>query len=150
MTAKEYLKQAFYLNQRIESSLKEVSEMKYMASRIESPGFEEHHNPNHATEAPFIKTLEKVWALEQQIDDEVDRLVDLKAEIRGVINEVPDQKQQMLLRHRYIHFRSWEEIEYEMDIRHRWVHTLHARALRSVESILDRKGIPYDKNPRKK
>lgn len=144
MTAKDYLRQAFYLDQRIESDLKEVSELKAMAARIGCPGFEERQNPNHATEAPFVKSLEKVWALEQQIDAEVDRLVDLKAEIRGVIDKVPDRNQQMLLRHRYIHFRSWEEIEEEMDVTLRWVHILHARALNAVEAVLCARGIPIE------
>ena len=144
MTAKEYLEQAFYLDQRIESDLKEVAELKAMASRIGSPSFEERHNPNHATEAPFVKPLEKVWELERQIDAEVDRLVDLKAEIRSIISEVRDPGQQLLLRHRYIHFRSWDEVEDELGVQRRWAHTLHNRAIKSVESIMDKRGIPYD------
>ena len=144
MTAKEYLEQAFYLDQRIESDLKEVAELKAMASRIGSPGFEERHNPNHSTEAPFVKPLEKVWELERQIDAEIDRLVDLKAEIRSIISEVRDTGQQLLLRHRYIHFRSWDEVEDELGVQRRWAHTLHNRAIKSVESILDKRGIPYD------
>ena len=147
MTAKEYLEQAFYLDQRIESDLKEVAELKAMATRISSPGFEERHNPNHATEAPFVKQLEKVWALERQIDAEVDRLVDLKAEIRSIISEVRDPGQQLLLRHRYIHFRSWDEVEDELGVQRRWAQTLHSRAIRSVEAILDKRGIPHDADP---
>ncbi len=149
MTAKEYLKQAFYLNQRIESDLKEVSELKAMAKRIECSGFEEHHNPNHGTEAPFVITLEKVWALEQQIDAEVDRLVDLKAEIRSIIGEVQDTGQQLLLRHRYIHFRPWEEVEAELGVQSRWAFTLHNRAIQSVEAILDKRGIAYDREEKR-
>lgn len=41
-----------------------------------------------------------LWELENTIDEEIDRLVDLKVEIRSVINEVSDCDQQMILRYR--------------------------------------------------
>ena len=148
MTAKEYLNQARLLDQRINAKLDRVTRLRALTERVTA-----------AMDGEVVSHTRNVMSLQDQIarlmDEEeslnaaIDRLVDLKAEIHGVICEVPDQNQQMLLRHRYIHLRSWEEIEYEMDIRHRWVHTLHARALRSVEEILDRKGIPFDRESSK-
>ena len=80
-----------------------------------------------------------LWELENTIDEEIDRLVDLKVEIRSVINEVSDCDQQMILRYRYIHFCSWEDIANQMGYGLRWVHTLHGKALNAVEVILKEK-----------
>lgn len=63
MTAKEYLRQAYRLDHRINSDLAELERLRDMEGSISSPSFEEHYNPNRNTEAPFIRCLEKVWDL---------------------------------------------------------------------------------------
>jgi regulator of replication initiation timing len=110
MTAKEYLKQAYRLDQKINSDIAEMSRLQEMASSVSSPGFEEHYNPNRPTEAPFVRCLEKVWELEQKINAEVDKLVGLKEQIRTVIDKVENPDEQMVLRYRYIHNYTWEQI----------------------------------------
>ena len=46
MTAKEYLKQAYRLDHRINSDIAEMERLREMASNVSSPGFEEHYNPS--------------------------------------------------------------------------------------------------------
>lgn len=58
MTVKEYLNQAYLLDQRIHSHTIECEELKAMAESISSPGFEEHFNASKNTDAPYIRTLE--------------------------------------------------------------------------------------------
>ena len=58
MTVKEYLGQAYLLNQRIKSDTIELEELRIMAQTISSPGFEEHYNATKNTDAPYIMTLE--------------------------------------------------------------------------------------------
>lgn len=86
MNAKEYLQQGFYLDKKIESNLREVAELRHLCLGISAAGLEESHNPNRPTEAPFVRTIEKIWEREQEINQEVDRLVDLKYEIGQVID----------------------------------------------------------------
>ena len=145
MTAKEYLKQAYRLDARIKSDLEELSELRKLACGVSSPGFEPRYNPNAATAAPFVKCLERIELLEKHINDEIDRFVSLKADIRDVISEVSDHDQQMLLRYRYIHFYPWEKITAEMHYSNRWIHTLHGRSLKSAEAVLKRKGALPEK-----
>lgn len=85
MTVKEYLRQAYRLDHRINSDIAEMERLREMADSVGSPGFEEHYNPNRPTEAPFVRCLEKVWDLEQKINSEIDRFIDLKAQMREVI-----------------------------------------------------------------
>ncbi len=133
MTAKEYLKQAFRLDHRIDSDITEMERLREMACSIGAPGFEEHYNPNHPTEAPFVRSLEKVWQMEEKINGEIDRLVDLKAQIRSVIEAVTDPNERMVLRYRYIHNMTWDQIGDELHADARTVRRWHGTALLHVE-----------------
>lgn len=142
MRAKEYLQQAYRLNQRINSDLREVGELRQIANSISSPQTQQDRvQTSHTNSAPFTNALMRIWEMENIIDSEIDRFVAMKNEIRRVIDDVKNEKQRMLLRYRYIHFDSWDEIADEMNYSLRWVHTLHRKALSSVDTILERRGM---------
>lgn len=132
MTAKEYLRQAYRLDQRINSHLTEAARLREMASSIGSPGFEEHYNPNRPTEASFVHALERVWEMEEKINTEIDQLVALKDEIREAIGTVPDTNEQMVLRYRYIHNWTWERIGNELNAGVSTVRRWHGTALSHI------------------
>ena len=139
MTAKEYLKQVYLLDKKIDSGLRELVELRALATNVTPTASEEWMQTSPSGEAPFTRALSRIWELENTIDEEIDRLVDLKVEIRSVINEVSDCDQQMILRYRYIHFCSWEDIAGQMGYGLRWIHLLHGKALAAVEEILSEK-----------
>ena len=132
MTAKEYLRQAYRLDHRIDSDIAEMERLREMACSIGAPGFEEHYNPNHPTEAPFVRAIEKVWKMEQKINAEIDRLVDLKAQMRGVIEAISDPDERMVLRYRYIHNMTWEKIGDVLHADRTTVYRWHNTAIRHV------------------
>lgn len=110
MNAKEFLRQAYRLNQRIDSDIAEAADLRRLASSVSSPSLEFHNNPNHPTEAPFVRCLEKVWALEEKINAEIDKLIELREQIRQAIEEVDDSNEQLVLRYRYLQNYKWEQI----------------------------------------
>ena len=55
-------------------------------------------------------TICKIVDLEREINEDIDRLVDLKAEARRVINAVSDPDQQLMLELRYLCYKPWNEI----------------------------------------
>ena len=132
MTAKEYLRQVYRLDHRINSDIAEMERLQEMAGSVGSPGFEEHYNPNRPTEAPFVRCLEKVWDLEQKINSEIDRLIDLKAQMREVIATASNADEQMVLRYRYIHNMTWEQIGDELHADRTTVYRWHNSALNHV------------------
>ena len=81
MTAKEYLSQAYRLDQRINSNIEEVTMLREMASSISSPSWGEKVQTSRSTEAPFVRSLEKIMDLEDTINKEIDTLVCLKKQI---------------------------------------------------------------------
>lgn len=110
MTVKEYLRQAYLLDQRIKSDTMEYEELRSMAQIISSPGFEEHYNATKNTDAPYIRTIEKMMELENKIMLEMSILLDLKEQIRDVISQVEKPEYQMVLKYRYIHNYTWSKI----------------------------------------
>lgn len=110
MTVKEYLGQAYLLDQRIKSDTLECEELRQMAESISSPGFEEHFNASKNTDAPYIHTLEKLWEMEEKVMAELALLVNLKQQIRATVDLVEKNEQQMVLKYRYIHNYTWAKI----------------------------------------
>lgn len=110
MTVKEYLRQAYLLDNRINSDTKELEDLRMMSQTISSPGFEEHYNASRNTDAPYVRTMEKICDMEAIILEEVNLLMALKQQIRDVISKVEKPEYQMLMRYRYIHNLSWSRI----------------------------------------
>lgn len=133
MTAKQYLGQAYKLNELIDSDLKELEQLKVLSKSISSPNLSGMPSGTRKQEAPFVKTVEKIIDLEKIIDAEIDRFVDLKREIRDVINMVSDNNQKLVLKLRYIQFLKWDAIASEMDLSLKQVHRIHNNALKSIK-----------------
>ena len=88
MTAKEYLNQAYRLEQRIRLLKDNIEETRALSGSISSPGFEQHYNPNRPTEAPYVKTLERLMEMQEELDEKLSLLLALKAELTEVIDGV--------------------------------------------------------------
>lgn len=132
MTPKEYLKQAYCLDHRINSDIAELGRLREMSTSISSPGLGEKVQTNRNTDAPFVKCLERIYSLEEKINKEIDLLVNLKEEIRSVIDMVSNTDERMVLRYRYIHNYTWEQIGDVLGADSRTVRRWHGQALGHV------------------
>ncbi len=132
MTARQYLGQAYRIDQRINSKLKQVSLLRGNAMNL-SINMKEISIQTSRDNARMENTLLKIIDQEREIDEEIDRLVDLKAEIKRVIDGVENIEYRLILELRYLCFRSWEEIAVEMDYSIDYVFKIHRRALEKVE-----------------
>lgn len=142
MTVKEYLGQAYLLDQRIHSYAIECEELRQMAQSISSPGYEEHFNASKNTDAPYIRILEKLWEMEEKVLCEQESLVYLKAQIREIIGQVDKSEQQAVLRFRYIHNYSWPRIADELGVDKGTVQRWHNKAIAKIilpETAIDLK-----------
>ena len=131
MTAKEYLSQARYLDMRINSKLDQIESLHELATRCTSTISGMPHNPNHGG-SPMADAICKIIDLESEINADIDKLVDLKREIVGVIKSVNNIEYQTLLEKRYLCFMHWEQIAVDMGYELRYIHKLHKRALENV------------------
>lgn len=134
MTAKQYLRQAYRLNDLINSDLEEIEQLKALSESVPSMNLSGMPSSGtRSTEAPFAKCVAKIIDLEKIINDEIDRFVDLKKEIRDVINAVPKENERLVLRLRYIEFLKWDCVALRMDLSLKQVHRIHDDALKSVK-----------------
>ena len=133
MTAKEYLSQAYQLDKRINSNIEEISRLREMVCSISSPSWEEKVQTPRHTYAPFVRCLEKIMDLEKVVNGEIDTLVDLKRQIRTAIESVPNTDEQLVLRYRYIHNCTWEQIGNELNADARTIRRWHGDALQKVK-----------------
>lgn len=132
MTNKEYLGQAYRIDQRINSKIEQVSSLRELATKATATI---NDMPGAAT--PNVHRMSdvicKIIALEAEINADIDTLVDLKREIVSVIKAVENPEFQTLLELRYLCFRSWEEIAVAMKYTVRTIYRIHDQAVENVQ-----------------
>jgi len=132
MTAKEYLSQAYRLDQRINSKLEQVASLNQLATKCTHTITDMPRNPCHGT-STMADAVAKIVDLQVEINRDIDHLVDLKREIVGVIKAVDNTECQTLLELRYLCFKSWEQIAVDMGYNVRHVYRLHDVAVSLVK-----------------
>lgn len=138
MNALDFLQQAYMLEQQIQTKLTQISALRSLAETMRSyTGNEPVSHSRNVTslEDSVIKILEQ----EQELNNEIDRMVHLKREIQDVISEVKDLNYRLVLEKRHLCFESFPRIGEEMGHTDRWAQQKHMAALRVVQQILDRR-----------
>ncbi len=131
MTAKEYLGQAYRLDQRINSKLEQVSSLNELAKKVTTTLTGMPRNPNQAT-STMADAVAKIIDLQAEINGDIDRLVDLKREMVTLIKAVNNIEYQTLLELRYLCFYTWEQIAVDMGYNVRHVYRIHDEAVECV------------------
>lgn len=131
MTAKEYLNQAYRLDQRIDSKIEQVASLNDLATKCTTTISGMPHNPSRST-SPMADTIDKIIDLQVEINRDIDALVDLKREIVTVIKAVDNPEYQTLLEKRYLCFLHWEQIAVDMNYGIDNIFKLHKKALACV------------------
>ena len=131
MTTKEYLSQAYRLDQRINSKLEQVVSLNELATKCTSTLTGMPCNPNHAT-STMADAITKIVDLQAEINRDIDSLVDLKRDMVRAIKAVGNPEYQTLLELRYLCFKTWEQIAVDMGYNVRHVYRLHDEAVSSL------------------
>lgn len=131
MTAKEYLSQAFHIDQRISSKLSQVMRLREAATSCTAT-LSDMPRPDSPSRQQMADTICKIVDLEREINEDIDRLVDLKAEARRAINAVSDPDQQLILELRYLCYKPWNEIMRELGYSEPTIYRLHGEALKKI------------------
>ena len=130
--AKEYLGQAYRIDQRINSKIEQVSALNNMAIKATStisdmPGSATRNI--HRMEDVIVKIID----LQNEINADIDELVDFKAEVMSVIKSIDNLEYQTLLELRYLCFKPWEQIAIELGYSINNVFKMHRKAIELLE-----------------
>lgn len=132
MTAKEYLAQAYRIDQRINSKLEQIVSLRELATKATSTLSDTPPSGTRNVHS-MEDTITKMIDLEDEINRDIDILVDLKIEFVSIIKKISNPEHQTLLELRYLCFKTWEQIAVDMGYDLRYIHKIHNRALGNCE-----------------
>ncbi len=134
MTAKEYLSQAYRLDNRIDSKFEQLSALKDTAAKAVAVMSDTSvsHTRNVRSQQD---TLCKIVDMERELDRDIDALVDLKRDITQLIKAVGNPQYQLILEMRYLTYKSWQEIVEILELDDRYVYKLHGLAIKEFEKV---------------
>ena len=134
MTAKEYLGQAYRLDQRINSKLEQVLSLRDLTTKATAT-MSDMPGGGSRNVYKMQDIVAKIIDLENEINADIDQLVDLKREMVAVIKAVKNPEFQTLLELRYLCFKPWEQIAVEMGYSIHHLYRLHNSALETCDEI---------------
>ena len=128
MTAKEYLRQIGVLDAKINRRLKQVEELKLLATGTRSVLVSDRVQSSPSGDK-MSDAVAKWVDLEREVTVMIDQLVGMKNRIIGEIHQLDDERYIRILEMRYIDQELWEQIalSMHMDVRH--IYRLHGYAL---------------------
>lgn len=133
MTAKEYLGQAYRLDQRINSKLEQVLSLRDLTTKATAT-MSDMPGGGSRNVYKMQDIIAKIIDLENEINADIDQLVDLKREMVATIKSVTDPECQTLLELRFLCFKTWEQIAVEMSYSIQHIYRLRDKALKMVSS----------------
>ena len=136
MDAHEFLSRAYRLDQQIQSKMEQLSRIRAYAAGTTSCFGDvkvQVSGPECRVENAVLRIMEE----ERVINEEIDRLVEIKREIREVISRVNDVTCRLLLEKRDLLFEPWPKVCTDMHMSLRSAQTRHKDAVGMVQEILD-------------
>lgn len=132
MKAKDYLKQIERLDKCIEQKQIECDELKLLAEGTGGIQYGDRVQTSPRGDA-LEKKVVKYVQLEQEIDEMIDKFVDMKHKIIDEIQGLSEVKHIDVLFKKYVQYKSLEQIAVEMNYSYPYVRELHGYALADFE-----------------
>ena len=127
MTAKEYLRSIKYLDNSINAKLTELDRLRHNAESIRGVSYDGDKVQGGIMDG--MKIVDKIIELNNIINAEIDRLVDLKADAHTKIEKVCNEKFISLLTDIYINGYTLEKVAERMDKSYVTICEWHGQAL---------------------
>ena len=89
------------------------------------------------------ETIARMMDMEHEVDEAIDGLIELKADIMKAISRVPDARERVILELRYLAFKDWASIADALGLHVRQVYRLHDEALKHTAAIIALPGISF-------
>lgn len=128
---KEALKEIIYLNDRINSKIRQLKELRLTREGVKGIDYSRDKVQTSVTSS-IENTVIKIVDYEEAINKDIDKLIDMKNEARKLINKVKGPCG-TVLEMRYLECMRWEEIAYRLHYGIRHVFKLHGQALEELK-----------------
>ncbi len=135
MNAKEYLSQALWLDQRVNTKLEQLQILRDLSMRVSANLTVEKVAGGNNKKGHMENTVVRIVDLEKEIKKDLERSIAIKAEIMNAISQVDDPIGQIILEMRYINGKGWDEISGSLNYKDSSIFKIHSRALKEVNRI---------------
>jgi RNA polymerase sigma factor (sigma-70 family) len=131
VTPKEYLEQAYRLDQFIRIKMEDVAKFHSMVTKI-TPTLSDMPGSSTRNVHKLEDNIATLMDMEKTTTDEITKLVALRKEIATAISTVQNPNEQLILQRRYLCGYTWERIGEEIHATERSVRRWHKNALRHI------------------
>lgn len=129
MTPKEYLSQIRRLDLMIRQRIEQKAELEQL-NGLSGQGIGEKVQSSPKGEAAFVRMVEKIDAINEEVNALIDRYVDLKNTIIKQIQALRDSRYAEILFKRYVEGKRLETISIEMGYSYHRIRHIHGYALK--------------------
>ena len=133
MQAKEFLNKIRYIDAMIDCKRDQIKDLRDTLTSISCPMGEKVQSTLNPDK--FTNPVSKIIELEKEINDDIDKLIDLKRIARKVIEQLDNEVEKMVLYKRYFENKTFEQISVEMNYSWRRIHQIHGDALKKLERL---------------
>lgn len=131
MTAKQYLNRARRIDSEINALLRLLQttrdSLESITQNYDSDGSQSTKNPHK---------FDRLVELESTVDNKVDELIALKAEILNTISKLNDNRQRIILTEYYLEMKTWEQVAVDMNYSFQHTMRMHGYALKEIQRII--------------
>lgn len=135
MTAKEYLSQAYKIDDDINSKLEQIASLRELATKATTVISDMPGSPNrnlHKMEDVIVKLTD----LEAELNEDINRLATMKVDITRMIKRVTNRQERNVLEKRYLCYKTWEQISVDMGYSIQHTFRIHDLGLQKIEEFL--------------
>ena len=127
-TKKKYLKKVKYLDDGINAKLEQLQDLKQLITAVNGISYNEKVQTSKQGDAAF-KVVDKIIDLENEINNDIDELVNLKTDITHCIDCIDEPEYRLVLTLRYINLHQWDYIADYMNYSLSHIYRVHKQAL---------------------
>ena len=139
MYVKEFFQQLRHIDSQINGKMEQLDRLKALATKV-TAAMSEAGARTSGPSRGMENTIDKIIALQEELNADIDRYVDLKRAANGLIDRIGNEKYRRVLESRYLLGKTWEMIADEMGMTYQGVCHVHGKALQEAEEILKKDG----------
>ena len=128
---KKQLQEFYWMKRNIQKLEDKLLELETEATR-QTTRLSNEPKGSHLSSDKITSIVIKIVEVQEEINNKLKQAYALVAKIEVAIAILPE-REQYLVRSRYLECKSWEQIAVDMNYSWQWVHKIHSKALKLLD-----------------
>ena len=133
MQVKEFLNKIRHIDMMIDCKCSQIKDLRDRLTSISCPMGEKVQSSLEPDK--FTDSVSKIIELEQEINEDIDKLINMKCVARKMIEQLDNEVEKLVLYKRYFENKTFEQISVEVNYSWRRIHQFHGDALKKLERL---------------